>query len=166
MELVTGMELIRQNWPILLIVIVIALAAAVLILRPKQRVRLTDNSPVRPHMAGSIPREDRGLAGEATVAAAEFIHSPVNRKVGGATGSPDDDIVQIKGVGPKFAEALRRLGFHRFEQLARLTPPEIERLDAQLGVFSGRIIRDRVVEQAEYLARGDIDGFEQRFGKL
>ena len=160
------MEIIREYWPIILILIVIALAVAVLILRPRQRVRLTDSAPVRPHMASSIPREDRGLAGEATVAAAEFIHSPVNRKVGGATEMPHDDIVLIKGVGPQFAEALHRLGFHRFEQLARLTPPEIERLDAQLGVFSGRIVRDRVAEQADYLARGDTDGFEQKFGKL
>ena len=26
--------------------------------------------------------------------------------------------------------------------------------------------RDRVVEQADYLARGDRDGFEERFGRL
>ena len=42
----------------------------------------------------------------------------------------------------------------------------IETLDAQLGPFSGRLTRDRVVEQASYLARGDTDGFEQQFGKL
>ncbi len=47
-----------------------------------------------------------------------------------------------------------------------MSPAEIERLDPQLGAFRGRIIRDRIVEQAAYLARGDIDGFEQRFGKL
>jgi predicted flap endonuclease-1-like 5' DNA nuclease len=72
----------------------------------------------------------------------------------------------MKGVGPKFAEALHRLGFHRFDQLAQLTPTEIERLDGQLGAFSGRLIRDRVVEQADYLARNDTDGYEQVFGKL
>jgi predicted flap endonuclease-1-like 5' DNA nuclease len=47
-----------------------------------------------------------------------------------------------------------------------LTPTEIERLDERLGTFRGRITRDRIVEQADYLARGDTDGFEQRFGKL
>ena len=73
---------------------------------------------------------------------------------------------QLKGVGPKFAEALHALGIYRFEQLARLTPVEIERLDTQLGPFRGRIQRDRLVEQADYLARGDRDGFEERFGKL
>ena len=72
----------------------------------------------------------------------------------------------LKGVGPKFADALRGIGFQRFDQLARLTPTEVERVDAQLGAFRGRIARDRIVEQADYLARNDIDGFEERFGKL
>ena len=50
--------------------------------------------------------------------------------------------------------------------LAQLTPTEIDRLDHRLGSFRGRIARDRIVEQADYLARNDIDGFEQKFGKL
>jgi predicted flap endonuclease-1-like 5' DNA nuclease len=58
------------------------------------------------------------------------------------------------------------MGFHSFEQIARLTPTEIERIDPQLGAFRGRLTRDRIVEQADYLARNDTDGFEQRFGKL
>jgi predicted flap endonuclease-1-like 5' DNA nuclease len=72
----------------------------------------------------------------------------------------------IKGVGPKLAEALHDLGFTSYEQLAHLTPTEVDRLDERLGTFRGRIARDRIVEQAAYLARGDKDGFEQRFGKL
>jgi predicted flap endonuclease-1-like 5' DNA nuclease len=47
-----------------------------------------------------------------------------------------------------------------------LTSTEIERLDNRLGSFRGRIARDRIVEQADYLARNDIDGFEQKFGKI
>ena len=66
-----------------------------------------------------------------------------------------------RASGPKFADALQAQGFARFEQLAQLTPTEIERLDSQLGAFRGRITRDRIVEQADYLARGDTDGFEQ-----
>ena len=62
--------------------------------------------------------------------------------------------------------ALEARGYPRCEQVAHLTPTEIDRIDAQLGAFSGRLTRDRIVEQADYLARGDLDGFEQRFGKL
>jgi predicted flap endonuclease-1-like 5' DNA nuclease len=72
----------------------------------------------------------------------------------------------MKGVGPRFAEALHSAGFVNFGQLASLSPVEVERLDQQLGAFRGRIARDRIVEQADYLSRNDTDGFEQRFGKL
>ena len=160
------MDLIREYW--WLIVIVVALALAFILLRPKQRVTLTDSAPVRPHMQHVSPREGRGIAGEAAAAtsdlAGDIIRAPIHRALEGDV--PRDDLCTMKGVGPKFADALHAAGFVNFQQLAGLTPVEIDRLDAQLGAFRGRISRDRVVEQADYLARGDIDGFEQRFGKL
>jgi predicted flap endonuclease-1-like 5' DNA nuclease len=61
---------------------------------------------------------------------------------------------------------LKAHGLTRFVQIARRTDSEVERLDVDLGAFRGRLQRDRIVEQAVYLARGDIEGFEQRFGKL
>ena len=163
----TSMDFIRDYWWLLLIVI--ALILAFVLLRPRQRVQLTDSAPLRPHMAHSRPPEGRGLAGEAAAATSdvtgELLGAQVHRKLDGVA-DPHDDLCMIKGIGPKFADALHALGFHRFEQLAGLTPNEIERLDPQLGAFRGRIARDRIVEQADYLARNDIDGFEQRFGKL
>ena len=42
----------------------------------------------------------------------------------------------------------------------------MDRLDERLGAFKGRLTRDRIVEQADYLSRDDVDGYEQRFGKL
>ena len=160
------MDLIREYWWV--IVIVVALVLAFILLRPKQRVTLTDSAPVRPHMQPASPREGRGIAGEAAAAtsdlAGDIIRAPIHRALEGDV--PRDDLCMMKGVGPKFADALHAAGFVNFQQLAGLTPVEIERLDAQLGAFRGRISRDRVVEQADYLARGDIDGFEQRFGKL
>jgi predicted flap endonuclease-1-like 5' DNA nuclease len=161
------MDLIREYW--WLIVILVALVLAFILLRPKQKVRLTDSTPTRPHMAQSRPPEGRGLAGEHAAAASdltgELLGAPVHRQLDGAK-EPHDDLCMIKGVGPKLADALHGLGFYRYEQIAHLTPTEIERLDGQLGAFRGRFSRDRIVEQADYLARGDIDGFEQRFGKL
>jgi len=163
------MNLIREYW--WLIALVVALALAFILLRPKQRVQLTDSAPVRPHMAQrkQRPAEGRGLAGEAAAAtsdvAGEVFGLPVRRQLDGEK-DPADDLCRLKGVGPKFADALHALGFNRFDQLAQLTPTEIERLDSHLGAFRGRITRDRVVEQADYLARDDSDGFEQKFGKL
>lgn len=161
------MDLIRDYW--WLIAILVALLLAFILLRPKQRVQLTDSAPMRPHMAQRRPAEGRGIAGEAAAATSDLtgdiLRAPVHRQLDGAK-EPQDDLCRMKGVGPKLAEALHGLGFTRFEQLAHLTPTEIERLDGQLGAFRGRIARDRIAEQADYLARGDIDGFEQRFGNL
>ena len=51
MELVILMDMLRDNWPLILVLVVIALVVAVILLRPRQRVRLSDDGPVRPHMA-------------------------------------------------------------------------------------------------------------------
>lgn len=163
------MDFIRDYWPILVVAAAIALILLFLLLRPRQSVRLTDSAPVRPHMAHERPPEGRGIAGEAAAATSdltgELIGAPVRRKLDGGM-EPANDFLLLKGIGPKLADALHDLGFHRFDQLAQLTPNEMERIDAQLGAFRGRLERDRIVEQADYLARGDIDGYEQRFGKL
>ena len=162
------MDLIREYW--WLVIVLVALVLAFILLRPRQRVQQTDSAPTRPHMAqDKAPPEGRGLAGEHAAAASdvtgELLGVPVHQHLDGGAGSRDD-LARLKGVGPKFADALVGLGFTRFEQIANLTPTEIDRLDGQLGAFRGRISRDRIVEQADYLARNDTDGFEQRFGKL
>jgi predicted flap endonuclease-1-like 5' DNA nuclease len=166
MELV--MNLGDNLWLIIIAMIVIAIVAF-LLLRPGQRVRLSDSTPLRPHMIDPKPEaEGRGLDWEAAAATSdlvgEIIRAPVHEALAG--GEQRDELTQLKGVGPKFADALHAHGIYRFEQLARLTPVEIERLDTHLGPFRGRIQSDRVVEQADYLGRGDHEGFEERFGKL
>ena len=164
-------EMLNAYLPAILIAVLIGIVVGFLIFRPRQRVRLTDSAPVRPHMTGrrDSRREANDLASEAAAAASdvtgEFIGAPVHRHLSGG-GDAADDFVRLKGIGPKLADLLHARGFNRFEQLARLTSEEIDILDAQLGAFRGRIRRDRIVEQAAYLARGDTDGFELHFGKL
>jgi predicted flap endonuclease-1-like 5' DNA nuclease len=161
------MDRIYEYWW-LIVLVIFGLPLMVLLLRPRQRVKLTDSTPVRPHMAR--PPEGRGIAGEAAAAASdvtgEIVGAPVRRRLDGGSSQPADDLLMLKGIGPKLADTLHGLGFNRFDQLASLSPTEIERLDNQLGAFRGRLTRDRIVEQADYLARNDIDGFEHRFGKL
>lgn len=160
-------EIFREYWPAILVALLIGVIVGFLIFRPRQRVRLTDSAPLRPHMASGRDRHD--LASEAAAAASdvtgEIIGAPVHRHLSGG-GAAVDDFQRIKGVGPRLAAMLQARGFTRFDQLAHLTPEEIDIIDDQLGPFRGRIRRDRIVEQAGYLARGDVDGFEQQFGKL
>lgn len=164
-------EMLRENLPVVLIVILIGLILAFLVFRPRQRVQLSSDTPVRPHMtAGRDPRgESNDILSEAAAAASdvtgEVIGAPVHRHLS-ASGDSSDDLQRIKGVGPKLADMLASRGYTSFARLARLTPAEIEILDEQLGPFRGRIQRDRIVEQAQYLERGDTDGFELQFGKL
>ena len=87
---------------------------------------------------------------------------------------PDDDRVtagvpdirRLKGVGDKFAAALGDLGLGSIDRLARLTPDEAADADTRLGVFDGRIARDRLVEQATLIDEGRMTEFEARFGRL
>ena len=164
------MEFVREYWLLILIAAAIILVVAFLLLRPRQRVQLTsDSAPIRPHMqAPQRAPESHGLASEAAAAVGDV----GGQIIGGerhdlhSTSGPPDDLTRLKGVGPKFAAMLNDQGISRFEQLARLSEPDIERIDQNLGAFRGRIERDQIPLQADYLQRGDIDGFEQRFGKL
>lgn len=81
-------------------------------------------------------------------------------------GPTGDDLSKLKGVGPKLVSLLQSLGITRYEQIASWSEEDIDRIDAQLGSFTGRIRRDNWVEQAKYLSGGDVAGYEAKFGKL
>jgi predicted flap endonuclease-1-like 5' DNA nuclease len=97
--------------------------------------------------------------------AGEILGVDAHPNIPGPSGPPDN-LQRLKGVGPKLAAQLNEFGITRFDQLAGLTENEVALLDRRMGAFEGRIARDRLVEQACYLERGDIDGFEAKFGKL
>jgi predicted flap endonuclease-1-like 5' DNA nuclease len=82
-----------------------------------------------------------------------------------ASGAPDD-LRKIKGLGPKLNSTLIALGVTRFDQIASWNAEDVAGVDANLGTFKGRIVRDNWIEQATFLANGDIAGFEAKFGKL
>ncbi|MXO71226.1 hypothetical protein [Alteraurantiacibacter buctensis] len=83
-----------------------------------------------------------------------------------ATAAPSggDDLLLIKGLGPKIKALLAEQGVTTFAQIAAWTDADIDRIDAQLGRFQGRIRRESWVEQAKLLAAGDKAAFAQRFG--
>ena len=162
-----------EYWPVILVGLLIGIIVGYLIFRPRQRVTLSDSAPLRPHMAAPQPaeplREGRGLADEAAAAASDvagqLLETRVHDELPGAGGTPDN-LQAMKGVGPKLAALLNSHGLTRFDQIAGLSEGQVEALDANLGAFRGRLARDRIVEQAQYLARGDQDGFKARFGSL
>lgn len=164
------MEFFQSYWVVFVVGLIIGLLTIYLIFRPKQSVRLSDSVPVRPHMThATASGEGRAITDEAAAAASDvagqMLDAKVHEELPGASGPPDD-LLKLKGVGPKLAAILNERGITRFEQIAKLSPGQIEVLDASLGAFRGRFERDRIQEQADYLARGDIDSYEVKFGKL
>ena len=83
-----------------------------------------------------------------------------------APTSTADDLAKIKGLGPKLQTLLPTLGLRTYAQIAALSEADLAALDPKLGPFAGRPARDGWVEQAQYLAAGDVAGFEARFGKV
>jgi predicted flap endonuclease-1-like 5' DNA nuclease len=111
------------------------------------------------------PAPGKGVADEVATATTDVAGEVLGVEVPRPQG-PADDLRRLKGVGPKFVARLGELGITRFDQLAGLNANEAAHLDERMGPFQGRLARDRVIEQADLLARGDVETFEETFGKL
>src|SRR5690348_11307361 len=128
---------------------------------PAQRNQALIDAPPAAAIDAEIPPPTPiGLAGVGEVVAAAAAPVPVDLP------DSEDDLLQIKGLGPKLVEQLRALGVTSFAQIAAWDDAEIDRIDAQLGRFQGRIRRDDWPAQARLLAAGDTSGYEAKFGKL
>jgi predicted flap endonuclease-1-like 5' DNA nuclease len=132
----------------------------------QERPYLAPSPPPAPTLTPAPPKEGAGIADEAAHAATDVAGEVLGVSVERTPSGPADNLQQLKGVGPKFVARLNELGITRFEQLAGMGANEIAHLDERMGAFQGRLARDRVIEQADYLARGDTESFEEKFGKL
>lgn len=137
---------------------------------PAQRNQALIDAPAAAALADSGPGIFAGVGEVIAVAAKDeteaAIAAALPRETVAEVAGEADDLRKIKGVGPKLVTLLASLGITRFSQIAEWTDADIDRLDAQLGTFAGRIRRDNWVEQAKFLAAGDVAGFEGRFGKI
>jgi predicted flap endonuclease-1-like 5' DNA nuclease len=62
-----------------------------------------------------------------------------------------DDLKQIVGIGPGLEKKLNGVGISSIEQIAELSAEDITRLEETVSRFSGRIAREKWVEQAKAL---------------
>jgi predicted flap endonuclease-1-like 5' DNA nuclease len=145
----------ENNLVLLVIALVIGLALALWIFRGRGR---QSDGPEGNALHDEFAAATQDVAGE-------ILGVDAHPNIAGPSGPPDN-LQRLKGVGPKLAAQLNEFGITRFDQLAGLTENEVVLLDRRMGAFEGRIARDRLVEQACYLERGDVDGFEAKFGKL
>jgi predicted flap endonuclease-1-like 5' DNA nuclease len=126
-----------------------------------QPVSVPTPPPVAPVAFTAPTPPAASVAAAVPVAAAALTAIGIPAAIGAA-----DDLLQIKGVGPKLNELLNSLGVHRFDQIAKWGSGDVSKVDEHLGAFTGRIERDSWIEQAGLLARGAIAEFEAKFGKL
>lgn len=103
------------------------------------------------------------MAAAAEVASAHEVVAEVETAPVVAAG---DDLTRLKGVGPKLSARLKELGVVSFAQIAAWSDADLAGIDAQLGTFAGRPVRDGWIEQAGFLAADDVAGYEAKFGKL
>ena len=89
-----------------------------------------------------------GLAATATTDVAASVEN--NNRSGESLGlvAEYDNLEEIYGVGPKLATLLHGLGIMRFKQIAQWTEADIDRVDAHLAEFQGRIRRENWVQSA------------------
>lgn len=136
---------------------------------PKAKTPKAEAKPVAKTAAAKPKAESVKKDAAATMGAAALgavMNEAGKPKIRGAgTGAPDD-LNLIKGVGPKLNTLLIGLGVTRFAQIASWTATEVAEVDQYLGNFTGRIARDNWVDQADYLAKGDVAGFSKKYGEL
>jgi predicted flap endonuclease-1-like 5' DNA nuclease len=181
--MVQTMQMIGANWLAFAIVLVIALLVAWWVFArgssdsrdrhrapdaldagapPAQRNQALIDAPSAAAYADTGPGIFVGMGEIIAVAAKDetehAIAADLPRETIAHVAGEADDLRKIKGVGPKLVMLLASLGVTRFS--------DIDAIDAKLGTFAGRIRRDNWVEQAKFLAAGDVPGFEEKFGKL
>lgn len=81
-----------------------------------------------------------------------------------ATPEVFDDLKRIRGIGVLIEKRLNSLGVSTYDQIAKWTASDIERVSDSLD-FKGRIERENWIEQARILATGGQTEFSRRVDK-
>ena len=75
----------------------------------------------------------------------------LHRNVGFTLSATADDLKKIEGIGPAIEAKLNAAGINSYRQIAELDPEGIESIENQVIHYSGRIGRDKWVEQSREL---------------
>lgn len=178
------MQYLQGNWPIVIVVAILVLLVAWWLFSRASKPSPRQHRPDVLDPGAAPAQRNQALIDAASAASAAATIPPAAGLMGGigeviaaaaheevaAAAEPEaasgDDLTRIKGVGPKLSALLASLGVTSFAQIAGWSDADLARIDAQLGSFAGRPLRDQWIEQARLLAAGDTAGYEGKFGKL
>jgi len=158
--------LIEANWPLFLLALIIGIAVAWFIFRPARRIKV---EPIAEDVLdeNAAPAARNQALIDAPAVSADPPQAPLAEPVPATSdASTGDDLARIKGVGPKLRTMLTEQGVTQIAQVAAWSDADIDRIDAQLGKFAGRIQRDDWVTQAKLLESGDMDAYKAKFGNI
>jgi predicted flap endonuclease-1-like 5' DNA nuclease len=173
-------ELMTDNWTFLVVALLAGVIVAWWIFAANRKATITREE--RPDDAAGAARRNEALINAPPAAAFPEFPPPTPEGMAGIgeavrvaadlvpveplPPAEGDDLKRIKGVGPKVETILHGLGVTTFAQVAAWDEAEVDRIDARLGAFAGRIRRDDWRAQARLLAAGDTAAYEAKFGKL
>lgn len=172
-------ELVQANWVFLVIALVIGLLVAWWIFAANRKTKVEvestqDDAQMAKRNQALIDAPPAAATGPepAPAPVAEPVPVPVPAPAPAsepvpapAAATQAQDLTKIKGLGPKLKAQLAEMGITTFAQIAAWDDAEIDRVDAQMGRFQGRIRRDDWVAQAKLLQTGDMAAYESKFGR-
>lgn len=159
---VSAAEFAETYWPLIAAGIAITLVLLWFVMRANRKTSVIRESMVKDVLDEGADKASRNQALiDADAAAQISIDSSTTTPMPAPSG---DDLTRIKGLGPKIATLLGEQGITSFADIAAWNDADIDRIDAQLGRFQGRIRRDDWVEQAKLLSAGQKSDFAGKFG--
>ncbi|MDZ4276775.1 MAG: hypothetical protein U0995_12085 [Erythrobacter sp.] len=160
--------------PLILLGLALLVVAVWLLTRRNRKAKVVEDGSA-PALARDVldegaekARRNQALIDAAPAAVkvmAEPVPVPIPMPAPAPAPAAADDLTRIKGLGPKLVTLLGELGVTSYAQIAAWSDADVERIDAELGRFKGRITRDQWIEQAKLLAAGDEAAFSDKFGR-
>ena len=116
----------------------------------RQQENRRENRQLRREIAELRAQVDKLAKGKPAAAAKPKVKTSSPAQDSLPIDDTEDDLTEIKGVGPKMAEKLYEEGITNFSQLAKMNKKFAEQLDEALKA-QGRILRDDWIGQAKKL---------------
>ncbi len=121
-------------------------SASAALAKPVAATPVMTMTPATPATTGAVPSVEKPTP-------RTDVETREDQSKRGEPAAGGDDLQRIRAIDTAVEEGLKSLGVLRFEDIARWTPADINRLNQALGL-SGRIDREQWIEQAQILAKG------------